>query len=875
MEGVKTFWLVNSVYSDVKEFHFASDDAVFVVYFKDDKPIFVLDNTCDIVSPNNLLLIEPLPEDFGKKNPDTKWDAILKNKFNVDPIKVRPKENTKYKKLDISYTSLSDYDEFSKNQTDDLLSKILQKKEALSLENAYDREAENLLQYNKSTQTIEKASVTLENLKKKILNISKRLKRQKEAEEKNPEKIDEELKQELVKKLYDNTEKLKRTERRIKRAKKRAEASFEDLSLKRVQIQEIKNRMASKSVKIEPENAEVFTSHENEPQRILEKYNVEDSQPIINNKDEKTLQNQDVDDRKIEELTTEKLNDKNVTGDILRTEMSAKENNIMVKDTEKNIKNTTEFKPPFVDDTANENTNTNSDIRFAKKTSAIDDKYKKVWMYVASILVSLVIVFGLFFFLSGSDEGQDKNNFNSNYVEQNYVEEAVEETPAPIADDEPSVSEPVVEETPIEPNVETPVDDEPYYEEEVEEEVVVAPKPAPVITKPTLKKAVVATSKKSTPKPAPKKTAVKPQVVANVPEESDDDYQEEKKLSTFDLVKKEYVDNVLAGDEYITLLNDLKNSFFTMEDDEKIAQLETMNHYWNNFRNAVYDAYYENDYTLKSGINYEEYANDEYLLRIYTNAYNDFFEYIVNEFVMTYEYADGTATDLYQSIEDELQVLGKPLAKLELLAKVYNAVQAQGGPSAVLSAIAKKDENEEPVDNAEIEAELLPVVYGYSEETTVYYVDEDSSEPTTTPTAIISEEEDFVSSDADDDYDEDMEDVEYTTNVEDETVIGNNDDEDSSFTSDDENTETVVAPLSAETEEVVYEEDATDEPEQLEVVIEDDEEVASMPENEESEEIIDDDVEYADEDEADDEYYDDDDMELSDSDDDYYEESVL
>ena len=335
------------------------------------------------------------------------------------------------------------------------------------------------------------------------------------------------------------------------------------------------------------------------------------------------------------------------------------------------------------------------------------------------------------------------------------------------------------------------------------------------------------------------------------------------------------MDNVLAGDEYITLLNDLKNSFFTMEDDEKIAQLETMNHYWNNFRNAVYDAYYENDYTLKSGINYEEYANDEYLLRIYTNAYNDFFEYIVNEFVMTYEYADGTATDLYQSIEDELQVLGKPLAKLELLAKVYNAVQAQGGPSAVLSAIAKKDENEEPVDNAEIEAELLPVVYGYSEETTVYYVDEDSSEPTTTPTAIISEEEDFVSSDADDDYDEDMEDVEYTTNVEDGTVIGDNDDEDSSFTSDDEDTETVVAPLSAETEEVVYEEDATDEPEQLEVVIEDDEEVASMPENEESEEIIDDDVEYADEDEADDEYYDDDDMELSDSDDDYYEESVL
>ena len=49
MEGIKTFWLVNSFYEDVREFHYSSDSCTFVVYFRNSKALFVLDNTCDKV----------------------------------------------------------------------------------------------------------------------------------------------------------------------------------------------------------------------------------------------------------------------------------------------------------------------------------------------------------------------------------------------------------------------------------------------------------------------------------------------------------------------------------------------------------------------------------------------------------------------------------------------------------------------------------------------------------------------------------------------------------------------------------------------------------------------------------------------------------
>lgn len=942
MEGVRSFWLVNSVYNDVREFHFSSNDISFVVYFRAEEPIFVLDNTCDIVSPNNLLIIEALPEEKGEKNPKTKWDSILKTKFHIDPIKIRPKENTKYKKLDISYSDLSLYKDFVSLQTDELLDSIKEKREILSLDNAYERESENLLNYNKSTQTIDKATVTLENLKKKILHFSKRLKKQNEIEENFPEKADAQLKAELVQKMYDNTEKLKRTERRIKRAKKRSANAFENLSLNRIQIQEIKKLIESRNA-----------SKSDNTNRILARFDYHDSvsSPVLD--EQKDLKNQEVENRKTEKLTIQNINAKNETGEKIGTTLPTKET-IMVKDTEKNLKTTTEFKPPFVDDTAQDAPKT-PDVKFAKKTDVLDDKYKKVWMYVASIMVSLIIVFGLFFFLSGDSE----NAYNENaYIEQNYQEEVLPEpTPEPV--EEVKFEEEVVEPTPepvVEPAPEPVVEStpepvvEPIQEDVKPVPVVVAPKP---VAKPTPKKV----APKPIVKPAPKKVDPKPVVeeevvveddeLANIPEEDDEDFIEDEideeepetvviesveieenddveeedveededdetsELSALQIAKTEYVNNVLVGDNYLTLLAYLKDNFFTLEDDAKIAELERMNHYWNDFRNATYDAYYESDYTLKSDINYEEYANDEYLLRVYTNAYYAFYEYIVNEFVMKYEYANSTATALYAAIENELDVLGRPLAKLEVLARVYNAIQAQGGAAAVLSAIAEKDEAETIVaDNMEIEASLIPltatteIVYQesiYSDDDTEI-VNQDSTEIVTDFTKEYAESENVVvlpaeevseveenevaelnSSDENDDetedvaiVDEDSDDVAAVTTEsieeEDEEFANIPEEEDDE---EDDSSEMATATIDDVDEDDEYEDEdvdtvATTMPTDLEVVMEDDsEEIVSIVPTENEEELIlsSDDEDVEDDTSDDEEYYaEEDDEDISDED---------
>ncbi|MCR5506446.1 MAG: hypothetical protein K6F04_01205, partial [bacterium] len=848
MEGSKTFWLVNSAYSDVREFHFSSDSLSFVVYFRGEKPLFVLDNTCDIVSPNNLLIIEALPEEAGEKNPKTKWNSILKNKYSIDPIKIRPKENTKYKKLDISYSDLSLYAKFVNEQTSELLDSIMEKRELLSLDNAYERESENLLNYNKSTQTIEKAGVTLENLKKKILHLSKRLKRQNELESSNPDKVDEVLKAELVQKMYDNTEKLKRTERRIKRAKKRSASAYEDLALNRAQIQEIKNRISSRK-------KDSFV----DDKRILSRFDYSNSisSDVQNNK--KDLKNQDVENRKIEELTIEKFNAKNETGEKLGTTLPMKET-IMVKETEnKNVKQTTEFKPPFVDDTLQDNQK-DSGVKFAKKTEILDDKYKRVWMYVASIMVSLIIVFGLFFFLSGDSEEVYVDN--SNYIEQNYQEPTVEpqEPVEEVVFEEEAVSEPVEE------VVEAPA---PVVEEPVSKPVE-TPKPAPkkVAPKPVVKPA----PKKVAPAPKPvveEEVVVEDEDLANVPEEDDEEYIDEEdvvieeedddddeteddsevvNVSSLQITKKEYVDNVLAGDQYIKLISYLKANFFTLEDDKKIAELEKMNHYWNDFRNATYDAYYESDNTLKSDIDYEEYANDEYLLRLFTNVYYDFYEYVINEFVMKYEYANNTATALYSAIENELDVLGRPLAKLEILARVYNAIQAQGGAVAVLSAIAEKDEAETIVaDNMEIEASLIPltatteIVYQenlYSDDD-VDIVNQDSTEVITDFTKEYAESDDIVTIPSTDEevvVDDEEDDSEVAISEED--VSSDDEDEEEVAVEDNDSDEEFAEVEDVEEDSEEDEEVATESPADLEVVMEDDSEEISSIEPTEDEELM-------------------------------------
>ncbi|MDE6224034.1 MAG: hypothetical protein K2M23_01005 [Alphaproteobacteria bacterium] len=375
MERANSFWQINGKYNDVKEFHFSSQTMSFTAFFKDEQIIFVIDDTCDVISPNELLIIKPLEGEQNPKKPETKWDSILKNKFGINPMEIRPKENTKYKKLDISYASLDLYASFIAFPNEELLNFIEQNREILSLENAYEREAENLLIYNKSTTTLEKAQLTLENLKKRILTISKKMKNQEEKEQANPENVDEQAKAELMQKLYLATEKLKRTERRIKRANKRSESAYKELSAKRQQIAEIKRRIGEENqnmetqAKIVEENEPKYMPIPTQEQMSVKEKIPSETLPEIN-----------------EKLTIENNNATNRVEEKKEQTFLTKESAIMAKETEnKKVQETQEFKPPYVDDTAMDHPST--DIRFAKKTNILlDDKYKKILILCVKIV---------------------------------------------------------------------------------------------------------------------------------------------------------------------------------------------------------------------------------------------------------------------------------------------------------------------------------------------------------------------------------------------------------------------------------------------------------------------------------------------------------
>ncbi|MGN0929504.1 MAG: hypothetical protein ACI4N3_02590 [Alphaproteobacteria bacterium] len=895
MERANSFWQINGKYNDVKEFHFSSQLMSFTAFFKDDQIIFVIDDTCDVISPNELLIIEPLEGEQNPKKPETKWDSILKNKFGINPMEIRPKENTKYKKLDISYASLDLYASFASLQTEELLTLIEQNREILSLENAYEREAENLLIYNKSTTTLEKAQLTLEKLKKRILTISKKMKKQEEKEQLNPENIDEEAKAELIQKLYLATEKLKRTERRIKRANKRSEVAYNELSAKRQQIAEIKRRIGEENqnmetqAKVVEENEPKYMPLPTQEQSSIEQEIPPETSPKIN-----------------EKLTIENNNATNLVEEKKEQTFLTKESAIMAKETEnKKVQETQEFKPPYVDDTAMEQPST--DIRFAKKTNILlDDKYKKIWMYSISVLVSLIVVFGIFYFISGdSSTPVNEDVYNTNYIEQNYFpEEQKEQEPTPVVEE-------VVEPVEVIEVTETPA---PVVEEPVKKKEVVAPAPVakPVKKVAPAKKTPVSAPvvKKEEVKPAPVKQEATSPVVEEEEEliveddfddeedyideeeylddegdiiEEEEEVEVEEELSPLEEARKNFYDNVIDNDAYITLIDEITSNYF--ENDTNVVslleKLNEMNGYWNTFRNISYDAYYEGDYTLKPDINYEEYADDEYLLRLYTNKYFDMYEYLVNEFVMTYEYANGTASDLYPVMENEMQILGKPNAKLQILVELYNAIQRAGGVNAVLKGIAVKYE-EDLKYAPEIEATLIPLeetttvivndetIYDNGSSSTTYYTEEEYDDDLLVNSENSLEEEEVAE---EDDYSEDDEEyVEEDISDEYDNPISANT-EAVTFVEDDMETVEVM-PISENIktfENTSYEEEFDDEEE---VAEDDGEDYTDDTEDDEyAVEDVEEDEEYA---EEDDEYYDDEDedTEYSETNESYEEELI-
>ncbi len=747
-----SFWIVNSVYPDLKEFHFSSLDFNFIAYYKNDTLLFVLDNTCNYISPNNLLFIE--------SDGNIKWDSILKEKFKIDPMKIRPKENTKYKKLDVNYVDLRIFEDFVKNESDDLYNSILFLREDLSLKNAFIRESENLLTYNKTCKTLETSPETLEKLQKKLLNLSSKLQRNQKMEDEGEKPFDIESKNQLIQKLYDNTEKLKNTERRIKRAKKRQEISKEELVKIREHIELLKQKIA-----------------------LRKTGKVDDLQ------------------EKQELLTLENFNARNQQEEKKDTKQKEYLEESMAKfDLEKKIEAMAEFKPPvfgepkqkdsvfkklsgFVDNLfknkKDKSVKVFADVKEEKKrdiskVSLLGSlKTKTALRYlVLLIVVLLIITLGIFVF-SGNNESNIVLNEETKIVEvlddtntldnkreeiQNDLKESgaveflkdnslqtIEKKIVDIPTEDKSdvaVNENILAEVPVaevqadkdamvvlnkedemndaideEDSVDAKTDEMDVNKEKliyktdkkefVQQSVVNIAKTEvkkdvkvietrkeikPVKVSPKIKAKSVAVNKVGI---AVKKTEVlqAKKIKENNLEKKDktDVSDAVVKLTELDIARKGYVDLVLSGERYLKLLDTIEENFFVNSEKVDFRVLYETNQVWNKFRNLSYAEYYNEDETLRDDVNEQEYSNDEYLLRLYVNAYNKMFETIVNDFVNKYEYANGTGVDLYGEIETSLNDLGKPMEKFAILEKIYERIKTAGGVDEIIKSIEEKE----------------------------------------------------------------------------------------------------------------------------------------------------------------------------------------
>ncbi|MDR0367036.1 MAG: hypothetical protein LBH41_00470, partial [Rickettsiales bacterium] len=349
MERGKGYWRETAA-GDKKEFIYESPLLSFVAIYRANRIAAVLDQTNDEYSPDYLLIVAPRKGE-DPANPSTKWDAILREDFAIDPAAVRPKEDTKYRKMDVAYESLDLYAAFAALQSEEIYEELVENRLVMSMMAAQRRESLDLLDVNTAKLTITRAESTAEILQKRSDNLSKRI-------AKMP---DSSAKTEAFARLYEITAKLKRAERRKKRAQKRLESAERDLASRRLQIAKLQALISGKNAK----NQTVITSPS---------------------------------DKKTDMLTIENPGAMNRGG----KEKAFKGETIMAtKDTKTN---NTEFKPPYVDDTA-----PTGEIRFAQR-SALDDKGKKIWAYAASVFVSLALVFGVFYLLSG-DKSPDESEF--------------------------------------------------------------------------------------------------------------------------------------------------------------------------------------------------------------------------------------------------------------------------------------------------------------------------------------------------------------------------------------------------------------------------------------------------------------------------------
>lgn len=172
--------------------------------------LFVLDMTQDKILPNTLLVLD------NKNN--RKWDDVLASDFGVDPEEVRPRDGSRYEKLDINYTALNYYNDAIATGSADTLTAI--RREIAEQQKEFRGGA--------AYREIELAQATVLEAKKSLAEIEDFIHLQKGKLKTAKEKVGKEPPKETAAKILRYEARLEkaalkkeRAERRLKRAENR------------------------------------------------------------------------------------------------------------------------------------------------------------------------------------------------------------------------------------------------------------------------------------------------------------------------------------------------------------------------------------------------------------------------------------------------------------------------------------------------------------------------------------------------------------------------------------------------------------------------------------------------------------------------------
>lgn len=267
--------------------HDIAGNVIRAYYDKNDKLVFVLDETVNADKPNVLLVIDSFD---GRK-----WDEVLVNDYNIDLETVRPKRDNKYQKLDIEYGGLDVYaDLIAADENGDDLTDTLNNLNRFRIMSVRRSARERLDAANdvieKAQDTIKRTNDAIDELRDKIKELRGRVAAQRREIGREPTKASAAKILKSEAQIDATNEKLTRAKKRLTNAQRRLTTAEEDAEIARALLARDVPKISSKPKtnivrqqtpvvveKIEPKAEEMRDDEEIKPLFDKDPENMDDS----------------------------------------------------------------------------------------------------------------------------------------------------------------------------------------------------------------------------------------------------------------------------------------------------------------------------------------------------------------------------------------------------------------------------------------------------------------------------------------------------------------------------------------------------------------------------------------------------------------------